>query len=61
MSTTSRCHICMLACSIFDPSQKDGWNQIWIDMYNITKFLEHNNSRVYYDSATKNTMPKRLF
>lgn len=38
---------------IFDPSQKDGWNQIWIDMYNITKFLERNRSRVYYDSATK--------
>lgn len=24
---------------IFDSSQKDGYNQIWIDMYEITKFL----------------------
>lgn len=27
---------------IFDPSQKDGWNQIWIDMYALTKFLNQN-------------------
>lgn len=27
---------------IFDPSQKDGWNQIWIDMYALTKFLYQN-------------------
>lgn len=24
---------------IFDKSQKDGWNQIWIDMYELTNFL----------------------
>lgn len=24
---------------IFDKSQKEGWNQIWIDMYELTKFL----------------------
>ncbi len=32
---------------IFDPSQKDGWNQIWIDMYELTKFLARNPSAVY--------------
>lgn len=31
---------------IFDPSQKDGWNQIWIDMYALTKFLYQNRSPV---------------
>lgn len=32
---------------IFDPSQKDGWNQIWIDMYELTKFLSINKSAVF--------------
>ena len=32
---------------IFDPCQKDGWNQIWIDMYELTKFLSRNASTVY--------------
>lgn len=31
---------------IFDESQKDGTNQIWIDMYAITKLLERNKSAV---------------
>lgn len=31
---------------IFDPSQKDGWNQIWIDMYEITKFLYQNRAGI---------------
>ncbi len=31
---------------IFDPSQKDGYNQIWIDMYALTKFLQKNKSKV---------------
>ena len=25
---------------IFVPEQKDGWNQIWIDVYELVKFLE---------------------
>ena len=25
---------------IFAPEQKDGWNQIWIDVYELVKFLE---------------------
>lgn len=32
---------------IFDPSQKDGWNQIWIDMYALTDFLSANKSTVF--------------
>ncbi len=31
---------------IFEPSQKDGSNQIWIDMYELTKFLSGNKSKV---------------
>jgi len=31
---------------ILEPSQKDGTNQIWIDMYELTKFLSANKSRV---------------
>lgn len=31
---------------IFDPSQKDGYNQIWIDCYQIVKFLERNKMSV---------------
>ncbi len=32
---------------IFDECQKDGWNQIWIDMYELTKFLYAQRSTVY--------------
>ena len=31
---------------IFDPSQKDGYNQIWIDCYELTKFLSQNRMSV---------------
>jgi murein DD-endopeptidase MepM/ murein hydrolase activator NlpD len=31
---------------IFDESQKDGRNQIWIDTYNIVRFLEINRMEV---------------
>ncbi len=34
---------------IFDPSQKDGWNQIWVDMYELTKFLANRRAATYYD------------
>lgn len=37
---------------IFDKSQKDGTNQIWIDLYEYTKFLEKYRSRVAYDKAS---------
>ena len=32
---------------IFHPDQKDGTNQIWIDCYEIAKFLSQNRSAVY--------------
>ena len=41
---------------IFDPSQKDGWNQIWLDMYEFTRFLEKSRARVYYDKDIGESM-----
>lgn len=38
---------------IFDPSQKDGTNQIWIDMYALTSFLEQNRSATYAANAER--------
>lgn len=32
---------------IFDESQKDGVNQIWIDVFSIVNFLKNNKSEVY--------------
>ncbi len=37
---------------IFDPSQKDGNCQIWIDMYELTKFLQQNQSSVSKNEKT---------
>jgi murein DD-endopeptidase MepM/ murein hydrolase activator NlpD len=34
---------------IFDESQKDGVNQIWIDVYHIVKLLQSNKSAVRKD------------
>ena len=36
---------------IFDQSQKDGWNQIWLDMYELCRFLYKNRAATYYDEA----------
>lgn len=38
---------------IFDPVQKDGINQIWIDVYQLINFLRQNSSAVYYDKENK--------
>lgn len=38
---------------IFDESQKEGNNEIWIDCYNLTKFLEKNRSEVVKVEGTK--------
>lgn len=38
---------------IFDKSQKDGYNQIWIDVYALTKFIYRNRSAVIYNAETK--------
>lgn len=44
---------------IFDESQKEGNNEIWIDCYNLTKFLSKNRSEVYKVEGTKEW--KRVF
>ncbi|MCM1144559.1 MAG: M23 family metallopeptidase [Blautia sp.] len=38
---------------IFDESQKDSDNEIWIDCYELTKFLYKNRSQTQKDEATK--------
>lgn len=38
---------------IFDESQKDGENEIWIDCYQITKFLYRNRSETIKKEGTK--------
>lgn len=39
---------------IFDESQKEGNNEIWIDVYSIIEFLKKNRSEVYLeDTSTK--------
>ena len=37
---------------IFDESQKDGVNQIWVDVYALVELLNRNRSRVVRDEAT---------
>ena len=39
---------------IFNESQKDGINQIWIDVYNIIEFLKKHTSEVYLDKSNDN-------
>ncbi|MCX7714637.1 MAG: M23 family metallopeptidase [Clostridia bacterium] len=46
---------------IFDESQKDGINQIWIDLYDIVKLLQKNKSAVYYDPKSKDFFRKYDF
>lgn len=38
---------------IFDESQKEGTNEIWVDVYSLTTLLRQNQSEVYRDNATK--------
>lgn len=38
---------------IFDESQKEGNNEIWVDCYEITKFLSRNRSETWKDTETK--------
>ena len=37
---------------IFDESQKEGTNQIWLDVYNLVKLLSKNRATVVKDSST---------
>ncbi|NMP37194.1 MAG: M23 family metallopeptidase [Clostridiales bacterium] len=48
--TTPHLHIGMQL--IFDESQKEGTNQIWIDMYNIVRLLYRNRATVARDEKT---------
>lgn len=38
---------------IFDESQKESTNEIWVDVYPLTKLLSQHQSEVYRDSETK--------
>ncbi|MGN0467676.1 MAG: M23 family metallopeptidase [Acutalibacteraceae bacterium] len=38
---------------VFDESQKEGTNQIWLDMYNLVKLLSKNRATVVKDESTK--------
>lgn len=46
---------------IFDESQKDGNNEIWIDCYSLTKLLSLNRSEVIYDKEKKEYIRKYNF
>lgn len=43
---------------IFDESQKEGTNQIWLDMYNIVKLLSANRATVIKDENTEDYVRK---
>ena len=38
---------------IFDESQREGNHEIWVDVYELVKFLYKNQSEVVRDDATK--------
>ena len=47
---------------IFDESQVDGNNEIWIDVYNIIEFLMQNRSAVFMNNSdTKDFVRKYNF
>lgn len=44
---------------IFDQSQKDGYNQIWIDCYELTKFLSQNKMGVVVSTDGKDRVAEK--
>ncbi len=44
---------------IFDQSQKDGYNQIWIDCYELTKFLSQNRMGVVVSTDGKDRVSEK--
>ena len=44
---------------IFDESQKEGNGEIWIDCYDLVRFLSHNRSEVEKEEGTKDW--KRIY
>ena len=45
-------HLHMGLQLIFDESQKDGVNEIWIDCFNLVRLLQKNSSEAYKDEET---------
>ena len=43
---------------IFDPAQKDGWNQIWLDIYEFSNFLFKYRAEVVYDKDSGEYLSK---
>ena len=43
---------------IFDESQKEGVNQIWIDVYPIINFLKRNKSEVHRPEGSRDAVRK---
>ena len=46
---------------IFDKEQKDGYNQIWIDVYALSQFLYKNRNEVIYDKASGEYKAKTVY
>ena len=46
---------------IFDESQKEGINQIWVDVYEIINFLQKNKTEVYKPEESKDFVRKYEF
>ena len=46
---------------IFDPSQEEGKNEIWIDVYDIVNFLEHHKSVLEKKPESKDYKTKYIF
>lgn len=44
---------------IFDESQKEGINQIWIDVYQIIEFLKKNRSEVYMENKQEKEFQRK--
>lgn len=53
ISNITQSHLHLGIELIFDESQKESNNEIWIDLYAITKLLDKNKSEVMRDSNTK--------
>jgi len=53
VNNISKSHLHIGLQLIFDESQRNGTNEIWIDLYAITKLLNRNRSEVVKDLETK--------
>ncbi len=46
---------------IFDEEQKEGTNQIWIDVYELSKLLYKNRSEVFFDKESGESKAKTVY